>query len=179
MALPPKKINYLSNKEILKEINESKKTFCHFIDKKYEDYDIIVENTDEITSEIIEKALQTRKRRLDQKNEPTSAMDIVIRRITNEHIPVCPIREAKAETKINKDTKVKTNFAAFKHYFIDSMDIINTDIEQEDDSGVITITTVPKYSNVVLKEGGRVGWFMSVPPSRLGAGACRKANQRC
>jgi hypothetical protein len=156
--IPPKKINYLSNKEILKEINESKKTFCYFIDKKYEDYDVIVETTDDITSEIIEKALATRKRRLENKNEPVSALDIVIRRITNEHIPVCPIREAKAETKINKDTKVKTNFAAFKHYFIDSMDITNTDIEQEDENGVITITTVPKYTNIILKEGGRSHW---------------------
>ena len=43
-----KKVNYLNNKDMLKEIHKSKNSFCEFVDKKYSDYDVIVENIQDI-----------------------------------------------------------------------------------------------------------------------------------
>lgn len=41
-AAPVKKINYLNNKDMLKEIHRSKNSYCEYTDQKYQDYDIIV-----------------------------------------------------------------------------------------------------------------------------------------
>ena len=37
-VFPAKKINYLNNKDMLKEIHKSKNTFCEYTDPKYGDY---------------------------------------------------------------------------------------------------------------------------------------------
>src|SRR5260221_14456572 len=51
MTIPVKKVNYLNNKDMLKEIHRSKSSFCEYIDRtKYMDYDVIVENVDAIFS---------------------------------------------------------------------------------------------------------------------------------
>ena len=42
------KINYLNNKDILKEIHKSKTTYCAYTDPAYADYDIIVNHVSEI-----------------------------------------------------------------------------------------------------------------------------------
>jgi hypothetical protein len=36
------RINYLNNKDILKEIHKSKTTYCYFVKDEYADYDIIL-----------------------------------------------------------------------------------------------------------------------------------------
>ena len=38
LPAPVKKINYLNNKDILKEIHESKNTYCYFTDASYHRY---------------------------------------------------------------------------------------------------------------------------------------------
>ena len=64
-VFPAKKINYLNNKDMLKEIHRSKNTFCEYIDQKYGDYDVIVENLDDIfLPETQEKGKATRAARL-------------------------------------------------------------------------------------------------------------------
>ena len=47
-VFPVKKINYLNNKDMLKEIHRSKNTFCEYTDQKYSDYDVIVETLNDI-----------------------------------------------------------------------------------------------------------------------------------
>jgi hypothetical protein len=42
-AKAPKKINYLNNKDILKEIHTSKNSYCSFVDPEYHRYDIIID----------------------------------------------------------------------------------------------------------------------------------------
>ena len=39
-----RRINYLNNKDILKEIHKSKSTFCSYTEDSYADYDIINKN---------------------------------------------------------------------------------------------------------------------------------------
>ena len=40
----PKKVNYLNNKDILKEIHKSKMSFCWLSDEQYFQHDIIVDD---------------------------------------------------------------------------------------------------------------------------------------
>lgn len=129
------RINYLNNKDILKEIHKSKSSFCYFTDKKYADYDLIVHDPiEKITKAKILEARKNRAARLTQlkvdelglkrkeipeheiKLKEIKDTDIVIRVVTWDHIPDDPDR--KSNPKTVADTKVKLNFIPFKHYTI-------------------------------------------------------------
>lgn len=55
-----KKINYLSNKELLKELFKSKLSYCSFKNEKYQHYDMILTSFGEITPDKIMKAKRIR-----------------------------------------------------------------------------------------------------------------------
>lgn len=143
-VFPAKKINYLNNKDMLKEIHRSKNTFCEYIDAKYGDYDVIVEDLNDIfLPEIIEKAKAARAARLaaiayeaallaagvvtkadkprlaEYKIKPDTIPqdDLVFRVLGFEHIPLAPGR--KKNPKSTADSYVKLNFYPFKHYIIE------------------------------------------------------------
>lgn len=108
-----KKVNYLSNKELLSEIHKSKNSYCYFIDDIYKDYDIMLNSKDEIFSNI-EKAIQIKKEK-NLKNNITNEVtknDIVFRVFTSEHIP-----DLDKSTK-EKKKKNKLNFDPYKHFII-------------------------------------------------------------
>lgn len=134
-----KKVNYLNNKDILKEIHASKTSFSEFVDQQYSDYDIIVENIQDIfLTDIQEKAKSNRASRLAArafenaiqttpstkpkladfkiKPENINVDDLVFRVLTYEHIPLSPGR--KKTPKSLGDNYVKLNFAPFKHFII-------------------------------------------------------------
>ena len=46
-----KKVNYLNNKDILKQIHISKLTYCYVKDEKYGQHDIILEDVKKIVDE--------------------------------------------------------------------------------------------------------------------------------
>ena len=141
-VFPVKKINYLNNKDMLKEIHQSKNTFCEYSDQKYSDYDIIVDELDEIfLSETQDKAKAVRASRIaaaafaealanntsrterprlaEYKIKPDTIPvdDLVYRVLTYEHIPLAPGR--KKNPKSQADNHIKLNFAPFKHYIIE------------------------------------------------------------
>ena len=141
-VFPVKKINYLNNKDMLKEIHQSKNTFCEYSDQKYSDYDIILDELDEIfLSETQEKAKAVRAARIaaaafaealanntSRTERPRLAEykikldtipvdDLVYRVLTYEHIPLAPGR--KKNPKSQADNHIKLNFAPFKHYIIE------------------------------------------------------------
>lgn len=139
--VPVKKVNYLNNKDMLKEIHASKNSFCEYIDKKYSDYDVIVETIDEIflpetierakagrasrlAARAFENAIETRpetKPKLSEfKMSPDTIpeCDLTFRVLTYEHIPLAPGR--KKNPKSTADQHVKLNFAPFKHYIIEN-----------------------------------------------------------
>ena len=138
--IPPKKVNYLNNKDMLREIHKSKNTYCEYLDRqKYSDYDIILDNVEDIfLDENIDKAKQTRASRLsvqafeqalendskvkmsDFKIDPASIRtdDLVFRIHTFEHIPLAPGR--KKNPKLTADHYMKLNFYPFKHYIIEN-----------------------------------------------------------
>jgi len=140
VIIPVKKINYLNNKDMLKEIHRSKNSFSEYIDPKYSDYDVIVDNVQEIyLFEVQEKAKVTRAARMGVtafeaavacrpdrpklsefkvKPDTISVDDLVFRVLTFEHIPHAPGR--KKNPKSVADRHVKLNFFPFKHYIIEN-----------------------------------------------------------
>jgi hypothetical protein len=144
-VFPVKKINYLNNKDMLKEIHRSKNTFCEYIDQKYGDYDVIIEDVNDIfLPETIEKAKATRAARLAAiayeaallaagvvskadkprlaefkiKPDTISQDDLVFRVLGFDHIPLAPGR--KKNPKSTADNHMKLNFFPFKHYIIEN-----------------------------------------------------------
>ena len=142
-VFPVKKINYLNNKDMLKEIHQSKNSFCEYTDQKYADYDIIVDNLQEVfLSETQDKARAARAARLGSqafaiavanntsrtekpklseykiKADTIPVDDLVYRVLTYEHIPLAPGR--KKNPKSTADSHIKLNFFPFKHYIIEN-----------------------------------------------------------
>lgn len=144
-VVPVKKINYLNNKDMLKEIHRSKTSFSEFIDPKYTDYDVIVEDVNEIfTQDVQDKGKATRAARIAAqayehalattvitskadkpklsefkvKPDTISVDDLVFRVLTFEHIPLAPGR--KKNPKDVKDNHAKLNFYPFKHHIIEA-----------------------------------------------------------
>jgi hypothetical protein len=132
--ISPPKVKYLTNKELLAEIHRSKSTFCWFADRKYKDYDIILPSVKKITRKIQKELLEKRVEKINSIRESDAkarkkpndwvaitakeldAEDVVFRVMTSEHIPVDPIREAKAKEEGDQYTRL--NFPAFKHYIL-------------------------------------------------------------
>ncbi len=137
---PSGKINYLSNKKLMKEINNSKLSYCEFVDEKYSVYDIILTDLSQIYhQENIEQAKKSRAKRMaiDAYNQAIAGdnldgrkvssflvdhtvidyRELVFRVYTYEHVPLAPGR--KKTPKRTADMHAKTNFVPFKHYILD------------------------------------------------------------
>ena len=129
-----KRVNYLNNKDILKEIHKSKSTFCSFVDPSYAQYDIILPSVDKINIRTIAEAKKNKAKRLtleDYDNKKAQGIkvkqsdctvdyrkmlkeDLIFRIMTYDHIPEEPGR--KKNPKTVADTKEKLNFPPFVHY---------------------------------------------------------------
>ena len=136
----PKKVNYLNNKDILKEIHKSKMTYCYVADDNYDKYDVILEDVKKINRNSIKVARENRAALIqsigyqaamavhdpkDYKNKPKQKEfaidpksidqeDLVFRVMSMEHIPLEPGR--KKNPRNEAETKAKVNFPPFKHY---------------------------------------------------------------
>lgn len=134
--------HYLSNKELLKEIHNSKMSYSWLLDDKYSKFDVIVESLDSVNDEIIQEAKVNRASRLqkeahekqvkkwergelERKTKPRAIdfaidpesipeEDVVIRVMTFEHVPEEPGR--KTNPKTVADHHARCNFPPFKHY---------------------------------------------------------------
>ena len=136
----PKKVNYLNNKDILKEIHKSKMTYCWIADEKYHGFDIILEDVKKINRISIKAARENKAARIqydayqaamaehdpkDYRNKPKQKEfavdpksidkeDLIFRVMTMDHIPLEPGR--KKNPRNEAETKAKVNFPPFKHY---------------------------------------------------------------
>ncbi len=142
-VFPVKKINYLNNKDMLKEIHQSKNTFCEYTDQKYSDYDAIVDNLQEVflvetqnkakaaraarfsaaafATALANNTSRTERPKLSEykiKPDTIPVDDLVYRVLTFEHIPLAPGR--KKNPKNVADNHLKLNFFPFKHYIIEN-----------------------------------------------------------
>lgn len=111
-----KPVNYLNNKDILKEIHESKNSYCYFTKNEYHRYDLIVDMPQESLEKSFEYAYKTENIQLAKENraarlsletgnkvspEEIKTSDLVFRIMTWDHIPV-------AQKQPRKTTKKKT-----------------------------------------------------------------------
>lgn len=132
-----RRINYLNNKDILKEIHKSKSTFCSYTEESYADYDIILTDINKINIRTIAEAKRNKAKKLSSAEFerrklngekvkqaeceiPYKSMtkeELVFRIMTFEHIPEEPGR--KKNPKTVADTKTKLNFPPFQHYKFD------------------------------------------------------------
>jgi hypothetical protein len=115
MSIPIKKpVNYLNNKDILKEIHASKSTYCYFTNQEYHRYDIIIDLPHEqldkcfevvLNLDTINTARENRAIRLSldsgNKISPESIpiTDLVFRVMTWEHIPLSQKQPRKSVKK--------------------------------------------------------------------------------
>ena len=109
MPLPskaPAKVNYLNNRDILKEIHLSKNTYCSFLDPMRDhQYDIILPSVTKINQKTVAEARRNRAARItretgeavNEKKIPNT--DLVFRIMTWEHIPQAPKKQPKVQAK--------------------------------------------------------------------------------
>ena len=105
----PSKVNYLNNRDILKEIHLSKNTYCYYTDRDRDhQYDMILPGVDKINQRTIAEARRNRAARLtkesgtevNEKKIPNT--DLVFRIMTWNHIPLAPKKVPKDKTKKKK-----------------------------------------------------------------------------
>jgi hypothetical protein len=111
-ALPPKappRVNYLNNRDLLKQIHLSKNTYCTYRDPATDhQYDIILPSLDRINQRTIAEARRNRADRLKretgvvQNEKKIPNTDLVFRITCWEHIPWAPKKVPKATTKKKK-----------------------------------------------------------------------------
>jgi len=139
----PKRVNYLNNRDILKEIHASKMSFCWLMDEKYYQYDQIVNDIADISVQIARESQANRLQQeayaeamkshdpKDYRNKPKQREfavdpdsilleDLTWRVMTYDHITRDPDR--KKNPKTIADEHKKLNFPPFKHYaYIDGV----------------------------------------------------------
>lgn len=106
---PPAKVNYLNNRDLLKEIHLSKNTYCSFRDPVTDhQYDIILPSVTRINQRTVAEARRNRAARLsretgeDINEKKIPITDLVFRVMTWEHIPQAPKKVPKAQQKKKK-----------------------------------------------------------------------------
>ena len=129
-----RKVNYLNNKDILKEIHKSKSKFSSFTEESFAQFDIILPSIDKINIRTIAEAKRNKAKRLQVEAFDASKLagekrkqaefevdyrkiskyELVFRIMSFDHIPEEPGR--KKNPKTIADTKVKLNFPPFVHY---------------------------------------------------------------
>ena len=136
-----KRVNYLNNRDLLKQIHKSKNTFCSYVAPEDSNYDIIVKDLKKINRNTIAQARKLRAKRLTQEAWETAKAqggrkknklkmsdfevsprkiektDLVFRVMTFDHIP--KDLQRKNNPKTVADRHVKLNFPPFQHYRID------------------------------------------------------------
>ena len=78
-------VNYLNNKDILKEINKSKLTYCYLQDEKYSNYDVIVKNINDIGDSVIAEARANKAQKI-QSEGYAAAMQRMTKRTTKTNL---------------------------------------------------------------------------------------------
>lgn len=138
---PQRRVNYLNNHDILAEIHKSKMSYCYYNDEKYYNYDVILNDVNDISYELAENLVPSRVKRLNEiiirqyqsKNNCTARTalnacttqnllvleqdvapnDVVFRIMTTEHIP-------DEYLMTDRSRNMKLNFNSFKHFVIDN-----------------------------------------------------------
>jgi hypothetical protein len=165
MSLIPHKkpVNYLNNKDILKEIHTSKNAYCSFLDPAQDHrYDLIIDMpTESIVKslkqaskrESIQEAREVRAARLSleagEKIDPKSipVTDLVFRVMTWDHVPVAP----KAPRKTDKKKTAK-DILEFEDDIEEFSDLEDTTTKGEIDDMVHVKVNFPPFQHFRMDE---------------------------
>jgi hypothetical protein len=135
-----RKVNYLNNKDILKEIHKSKSKFSSFTEESFSQIYIKQPSIDKINIRTIAEAKRNKAKRLQVEAFDASKLagekrkqaefevdyrkiskyELVFRIMSFDHIPEEPGR--KKNPKTIADTKTKLNFPPFVHYMFNDKD---------------------------------------------------------
>jgi hypothetical protein len=151
----PAKVNYLNNRDILKEIHLSKNTYCWFQDRDIDhQYDIILASLDKINQRTIAEARRNRADRLkretgvEQNEKKIAHTDLVFRITCWDHIPTAPKKIPKSQQKKRKIE----DFLDFEELIDDgSDDSVDTPIEVEQDTTKMRVN-FPPFEHYRLNE---------------------------
>lgn len=166
LPTPKKPVNYLNNKDILKEIHESKNSYCYFTKPEYHRYDLIIDMPHDpiesslkqaAKSSVIKEAKEVRAARLsietgekvDPKKIPTT--DLVFRVMTWDHIPVAPKQPRKTVKK-----KTAKDIFEFDEPDVDEIfaDLEDTTTKDEVDDMVHVKVNFPPFQHYKIDENG-------------------------
>ena len=136
-----RRVKYLNNRDLLKQIHKSKNSFSSYTDDEYAQYDIILPSLDKVNRLTVAEAKRNRSARIgkaayetaresgDKKTKLADVTpdwrkiektDLVFRIMTFDHIPEEAGRKRKTKTVADKHTKV--NFPPFQHWKYDEND---------------------------------------------------------
>jgi hypothetical protein len=163
-----KSVNYLNNKDILKEIHDSKSTYCFFSKKEYHRYDTIVDLPYEplekcfdsiLDSETIKNARETRAVRLSIEQgkkipvEDIPITDLVFRVMTWEHIPLSQKQPRKTVKK-----KTAKDIFEFEEPDPDEIfaDLEDNDTKNEVDDMVHVKVNFPPFQHFKIDENNSI-----------------------
>ena len=100
------KVNYLNNRDLLKEIHLSKATYCSFQDRALDhQFDIILPSVAKINRNTIAEAKRIKADRLKKEQsievnpKKIHFTDLVFRVTCWDHIPLAPLKEPKSKIK--------------------------------------------------------------------------------
>ena len=160
---------FLSNKQLLAEIHNSKLSYCQFVDEKYQKFDVIVDSVDDITEEnatavIAQLQGQRRKPVIPHKTDPR---DVVFRVMTYSHIPLCDDRKKRSRAALGEG-RLRVNFPPFKHYILVEGEVVEVgrshwangvlNGEFRKDQGTINYRLARMFILLVEKYGSRSNW---------------------
>jgi hypothetical protein len=138
--IAPKRNQYLTNKDLLREIAASKNTYCSYLMPEDAKYDLILPSVSKINQKTIAEAKRARADRLAKLSYEATVTqgiktkqdqhaidwhtiaktDLVFRVTTWDHIPLAPGR--KKSIKTTADSHVKVNFPPFQHFKFNEAD---------------------------------------------------------
>lgn len=130
------KLNYLNNRDLLKEIHQSKSTYCTFTNPIADhQYDIILHSVSAINEHTIQQA-KLNKAALLLKEHGTkvdastiSNQDLVFRVMTWEHIPLLPPKIAKPVRQTAGAIRIDTINKFFEEVVPD-VDVLDVDVSE-------------------------------------------------
>jgi len=136
-----RRVKYLNNRDLLKQIHKSKVSFSSFTDDEYAQFDIILPSLEKVNRLTVAEAKRNRASRIgkqayedareagDKKTKLADVTpdwrkiektDLVFRIMTFDHIPKDSTRKRKTKTIADEHTKV--NFPPFQHWKYDEND---------------------------------------------------------
>jgi len=136
-----RRVKYLNNRDLLKQIHKSKVSFSSFTDDEYAQFDIILPSLEKVNRLTVAEAKRNRASRIgkqayedareagDKKTKLADVTpdwrkiektDLVFRIMTFDHIPKDSTRKRKTKTIADEHTKV--NFPPFQHWRFDEND---------------------------------------------------------